>query len=50
VATGDIYLEVAEPNAAALELYKALGWQGIGVRPGYYGQGRVDAVVMKRSS
>jgi ribosomal-protein-alanine N-acetyltransferase len=50
VAAGEIYLEVAEPNTAALELYTRLGWQGIGVRPGYYGQGRVDAVVMKLAS
>ncbi len=50
VANGDIFLEVAAPNTAARFLYSKLGWQGQGVRPGYYGQGTVDAVVMKRSS
>ncbi len=50
VATGNIFLEVSAPNAGAIELYRQLGWQGIGVRPGYYGQGQVDAVVMKRGS
>lgn len=49
-AKGDIFLEVAEPNTGAILLYRKLGWQGLGVRPGYYGQGRIDAVVMKRSS
>lgn len=49
-AKGDIFLEVAQPNTPAIELYRKLGWQGLGVRPGYYGQGRIDAVVMKRSS
>lgn len=50
VANGDIFLEVAAPNTAARSLYGKLGWQGQGVRAGYYGQGTVDAVVMKRSS
>jgi len=50
VASGTLFLEVAADNTAAIELYKKLGWQGIGVRPGYYGQGRVDAIVMKFSS
>lgn len=50
VAAGDIFLEVAEPNAGAIELYRRLGWEGIGVRAGYYGRGEVAAVVMKRSS
>jgi len=49
-AKGDIFLEVAEPNTPAILLYRKLGWQGLGVRPGYYGQGQIDAVVMKRSS
>ena len=47
---GSIFLEVAEPNMAARNLYTSLGWKGIGVRPGYYGQGRIDAIVMKFSS
>ncbi|MCU1324639.1 MAG: GCN5-related N-acetyltransferase [Bryobacterales bacterium] len=50
VAHGEIFLEVAAPNTGATELYRSLGWQGIGVRAGYYGQGTIDAVVMKRSS
>ena len=50
VANGDIFLEVAEPNQAARNLYTRLGWEGRGVRPGYYGRGTVSAVVMKRCS
>ena len=50
IASGDIFLEVAAPNAGAIALYRKLGWEGIGVRAGYYGRGTVDAVVMKKSS
>ncbi|NDJ09691.1 MAG: hypothetical protein EBY17_00650 [Acidobacteriia bacterium] len=44
------YSNYEEPNTPAILLYRKLGWQGLGVRPGYYGQGQIDAVVMKRSS
>lgn len=49
-ATGAIFLEVAETNRAALSLYAALGWVRTGVRPGYYNQGTLNAVVMKKGS
>ena len=47
-AHGDIFLEVAQPNQAAIALYERSGFQGIGVRPGYYGHGKIPAVVMKK--
>lgn len=49
-ALGTIFLEVAEPNAAAIALYRKLGWREAGVRPGYYNHGTVNAVVMKKCS
>ena len=47
-AQGDLFLEVAAPNLAAIALYESSGFQGIGVRPGYYGHGKIPAVVMKK--
>jgi ribosomal-protein-alanine N-acetyltransferase len=47
---GDIFLEVAETNAAAIALYARLGWASAGLRPGYYDRGRVNGVVMKKRS
>ncbi|HWE49210.1 MAG TPA: GNAT family N-acetyltransferase, partial [Bryobacteraceae bacterium] len=35
-AKGSIFLEVAETNAAALELYRKSGWEPCGIRKGYY--------------
>jgi [ribosomal protein S18]-alanine N-acetyltransferase len=49
-ARGEIFLEVAEPNTAAISLYRKLGWTDAGVRPGYYNDGTVNAVVMKKRS
>jgi [ribosomal protein S18]-alanine N-acetyltransferase len=49
-AKGTIFLEVAEPNLPAITLYKKHGWVEAGVRPGYYNQGTITAVVMKKSS
>ncbi len=49
-ARGIVFLEVAEPNAAAIALYRKLGWCEAGFRPGYYNQGTVNAVVMKKRS
>ena len=45
-ALRDIFLEVAEDNADARALYKRLGFQPIGRRPGYYVRagGRMAAV------
>lgn len=49
-ARGDVFLEVAEPNSAAIALYRKHGWVEAGVRNGYYDHGTVNAVVMKKSS
>ncbi len=45
----DAFLEVRPSNAAALRLYRALGFQQIGMRRGYYqaAGGREDACVLK---
>ncbi|MFL6164032.1 MAG: tRNA (adenosine(37)-N6)-threonylcarbamoyltransferase complex dimerization subunit type 1 TsaB [Jatrophihabitantaceae bacterium] len=44
----EVLLEVRIDNAAARQLYAKLGFEVIGTRRGYYDQGRVDAVVMRR--
>ena len=47
----DLYLEVAEDNAAALRLYRALGFAQVGRRPGYYARPEektVDALTLRR--
>jgi ribosomal-protein-alanine N-acetyltransferase len=49
-AKGDIFLEVAETNAAAIGLYRKLGWVPVATRKGYYEQGQINAVVMKKRS
>lgn len=49
-ARGTIYLEVAELNAAAIALYRKLGWVEAGLRTGYYNHGTLNAVVMKKRS
>jgi ribosomal-protein-alanine N-acetyltransferase len=49
-AQGEIFLEVAEPNAAAIALYTSAGWQAVALRRGYYDGGRINAVVMKKGS
>jgi ribosomal-protein-alanine N-acetyltransferase len=41
-----VTLEVRRSNAAALALYRALGYRQVGVRPGYYAEEREDAIVM----
>lgn len=41
------FLEVRADNVAARALYESLGYQEIGVRPGYYQPGNVDAIVMR---
>lgn len=40
----ELYLEVAEDNAAALCLYRALGFAPVGRRPGYYAKPEAEAV------
>lgn len=52
-----LFLEVAEDNAAAISLYRRLGFETVGKRPGYYQpeadhgavatNGKVDALVMR---
>jgi [ribosomal protein S18]-alanine N-acetyltransferase len=49
-AQGTIFLEVAEPNAPAIALYRKHGWEDAGLRPGYYDHGIINAVVMKKRS
>ena len=49
-ATGTVFLEVAEPNEPAIALYKHHGWVQTGIRKGYYQQGSVNAIVMKKRS
>jgi ribosomal-protein-alanine N-acetyltransferase len=49
-AQGVIFLEVAEPNAPAIALYRKQGWEYAGLRPGYYDHGITNAVVMKKRS
>jgi ribosomal-protein-alanine N-acetyltransferase len=46
-----MHLEVAEDNDAARALYKKLGYQESGRRPGYYASegGFTDAIVMRRT-
>lgn len=39
-------LEVRRSNLAALELYRALGYKQVGVRPNYYAEEGEDAIVM----
>ncbi|MDP9170980.1 MAG: GNAT family N-acetyltransferase [Acidobacteriota bacterium] len=47
---GELFLEVAENNEAAIALYRRHGWDQVGTRPGYYAQGAVSAIVMKKCS
>jgi ribosomal-protein-alanine N-acetyltransferase len=46
-AKGTIFLEVAEPNSAAISLYEHHGWVSTGLRKGYYQNGMINAVVME---
>jgi len=41
-----VTLEVRAGNAAAIALYRALGYREVGLRKGYYAEEREDAVVM----
>lgn len=42
-----VLLEVRRSNAAAIQLYKRLGFSGVGVRPRYYSDNQEDALVMR---
>lgn len=46
----ELFLEVAEDNLAARELYKGAGFSAIGRRPGYYRrpQGRMAAITFSK--
>jgi len=44
-----VSLEVRRGNAAAISLYRGLGFRSIGVRPRYYADDAEDAVVMLRT-
>lgn len=50
VTRGAIFLEVAEPNENAIALYRKAGFEAIDIRKGYYSGGKINAVVMKKSS
>lgn len=43
----EVYLEVRESNAAAIDLYRAHGFRPVGLRPGYYRSPREDALVLR---
>ena len=45
---GCAFLDVRESNAAAINLYEALGFQRIGVRNNYYSEPTENAILMKR--
>lgn len=42
------FLEVRIDNEAAQALYRSEGFDRLGIRPGYYEGGRVDAVTMRK--
>jgi ribosomal-protein-alanine N-acetyltransferase len=44
---GKLFLEVGTDNAAALALYRKLGFREVGRRPGYYGEGAGDGLTMR---
>lgn len=47
-AKGTVFLEVAEPNLAAISLYEHHGWVRTGVRKGYYKNGTINGIVMEK--
>lgn len=42
-----VFLEVRADNPVAIALYRSLGFEELGVRPGYYQPDDVDAIVMR---
>lgn len=42
-----VFLEVRADNSVAITLYRSLGFEELGVRPGYYQPDDVDAIVMR---
>ena len=47
VGCTEVMLEVRVDNARARRLYERFGFEPVGVRPGYYQPGPVDALVMR---
>jgi len=47
---GEFFLEVRESNLAARDLYRKLGFEQAGVRPGYYDNPAEAAIVMRARS
>lgn len=47
---GDVFLEVRESNAVARRLYARVGFEPVGLRPGYYDNPVETAVVMRIST
>lgn len=48
LGAADVWLEVAVDNDAALELYRAYGFEQVRVRRRYYQPGDIDALVMRK--
>lgn len=46
----DVFLDVRESNAAAIHLYKSLGFYDTGVRKNYYSDPEENAVLMKKDA
>ena len=44
---GEFFLEVRESNLAARDLFRKLGFEQVGVRPGYYDHPAEAAIVMR---
>ncbi|HLS04128.1 MAG TPA: ribosomal protein S18-alanine N-acetyltransferase, partial [Actinomycetales bacterium] len=44
----EVFLEVRVDNAAAISLYRSLGFADVRIRRGYYQPENIDALVMRR--
>lgn len=49
IGTREVFLEVRRSNVRAQRLYMGFGFKVIGVRKGYYGDNKEDAIVMALS-
>lgn len=43
-----VFLDVRPSNVPAINLYKKLGFQTVGIRPNYYSETQEDALVMRK--
>lgn len=43
-----VFLDVRESNAAAINLYRSLGFEQVGIRKNYYSDPTENAILMKR--